>query len=225
MEDREIVDFAREALRVHADPARIPQMQAYLKTDQPFLGVMAEGRVDAIRQVDARFPAADVRENEKQVAALWREPEREMKYVAVGLARRRRKLIGAASLALYERLVREGAWWDLVDEIAIHLVGVAGLAEPGAVGAAMDAWIADQDMWIRRTAILFQNRHRSRTDEERLFRYCRACAHEKEFFIRKAIGWALRDYAKTNPVAVRAFVEEHRKRLSGLSIREATKHL
>ena len=62
-------------------------------------------------------------------------------------------------------------------------------------------------------------------DEERLFRYCRACAHEKEFFIRKAIGWALRDYAKTNPVAVRAFVEEHRKRLSGLSIREATKHL
>ena len=200
-------------------------MQAYLKTDQPFLGVMADGRGDVVREVDASFPAADVHENEAQVATLWREPEREMQYVAVGLARRRRKLVGAGSLVQYERMIREGAWWDLVDEIAIHLVGVAGLAEPNIIRTAMDAWIEDPDMWIRRTAIIFQNRHKERTDEARLFRYCLARAHEKEFFIRKAIGWALRDYAKTSPEAVRAFVEEHRERLSGLSIREATKHL
>lgn len=200
-------------------------MQAYLKTDQPFLGVMADGRVEVVREVDARFPAADVHENEAQVAALWREPEREMQYVAVGLARRRRKLVGARSLPLYERMIREGAWWDLVDEIAIHLVGVAGLAESDTIRTAMDVWIEDPDMWIRRTSIIFQNRHRGKTDEARLFRYCLARAHEKEFFIRKAIGWALRDYAKTNPEAVRGFVETYRDRLSGLSSREATKHL
>ncbi len=225
MPEPDITEFARRALRNHADPERIPQMQAYLKTDQPFLGVMADGRVEAIRQTDARFPAADPAENDRQVAALWREPEREMKYVAIGLARRRKKLVGAGSLPLYERMIREGAWWDLVDEIAIHVVGVAALAEPDAVRSAMDTWIADPDMWIRRTAIIFQNRHKSRTDEARLLRYCLACAHEKEFFIRKAIGWALRDYAKTNPESVRSFVETHRERLSGLSIREALKHL
>lgn len=225
MHEPRITDFARTALLVHADPARIAQMQAYLKTDQPFLGVMADGRVEVVREVDARFPAASVHENEAQVAALWREPEREMQYVAVGLARRRRKLVGAGSLPLYERLIREGAWWDLVDEIAIHLVGMAGLAEADTIRTAMDAWIEDPHMWIRRTAIIFQNRHRAKTDEARLFRYCLARSHEKEFFIRKAIGWALRDYAKTSPEAVRAFVEEHRERLSGLSIREATKHL
>ena len=200
-------------------------MQAYLKTDQPFLGVMADGRVEVVREVDAKFPAADVHENEAQVATLWREPEREMQYVAVGLARRRRKFVGTGSLPLYERMIREGAWWDLVDEIAIHLVGVAGMVETEAIRTAMDAWIEDPHMWVRRTAIIFQNRHKGKTDEARLFRYCLACAHEKEFFIRKAIGWALRDYAKTNPEAVRSFVEEHRERLSGLSIREATKHL
>lgn len=225
MPEPDITDFTRRALRVHAEPARIPQMQAYLKTDQPFLGVMADGRVEVVREVDARFPAADVHENESQVAALWREPEREMQYVAVGLARRRRKVVGVASLGLYERMIREGAWWDLVDEIAMHLVGVAGLAEPDTIRTAMDAWIVDPDMWIRRTAIIFQNRHKAKTDEARLFRFCLASAHEKEFFIRKAIGWALRDYAKTSPEAVREFVEEHRERLSGLSIREATKHL
>ena len=225
MREPDITDFTRRALLAHADPGRIAQMQAYLKTDQPFLGVMADGRVEVVREVDARFPAADVPENEAQVAALWRGPEREMQYVAVGLARRRRKLVGAGSLPLYERLVREGAWWDLVDEIAIHLVGVAGIVDTEAIRTAMDKWIEDPDMWIRRTAIIFQNRHKSKTDEARLFRYCLARAHEKEFFIRKAIGWALRDYAKTNPEAVRSFVEKHRERLSGLSIREALKHL
>lgn len=225
MPEPNITDFTRRALLAHADPGRIAQMQAYLKTEQPFLGVMADGRVEVVRDVDARFPAADVRENDRQVAALWREPEREMQYVAVGLARRRKKLVGAGSLPLYERMIREGAWWDLVDEIAIHVVGVAALAEPDTLRAAMDRWIEDPDMWIRRTAIIFQNRHKLRTDEARLLRYCLACAHEKEFFIRKAIGWALRDYAKTNPEAVRSFVEKHRERLSGLSIREALKHL
>lgn len=224
MPDPDITEFTRNALMAQADPARIAQMQAYLKTGQPFLGVMADGRVEVVRQVDARFPARDVRENERQVARLWKGPEREMQYVAIGLARRRRKLVGAGSLPLYERMIREGAWWDLVDEIAIHLVGVAALAEPAVVRSAMDGWIVDPDMWIRRTAIIFQNRHRLKTDESRLFRFCLERAHEKEFFIRKAIGWALRDYAKTNPEAVRAFVEENRERLSGLSIREALKH-
>jgi len=225
MPQTSITSFVRSTLRSFAEPERIAQMQAYLKTDQPFLGVMGDGRKETIARTAAAFPVADAATNERQIADLWAGREREMKYVAVGLARKRRKLVSAQSLPLYERMVREGAWWDLVDEIAIHLVGVAALADSGAVRPAMDAWISDPDMWIRRTALIFQNRHRARTDEGRLFRYCLACADEREFFIRKAIGWALREHARTRPEAVRAFVEAHRHRLSGLSIREATKHL
>jgi 3-methyladenine DNA glycosylase AlkD len=89
----------------------------------------------------------------------------------------------------------------------------------------VDVLIDDPDMWLRRTAILSQNRSRDATDALRLFDYCLRRAHEREFFIRKAIGWALRDYAKTNPDAVRRFLDEHRSELSPLSIREASKHL
>jgi 3-methyladenine DNA glycosylase AlkD len=80
-------------------------------------------------------------------------------------------------------------------------------------------------MWLRRVALLHQLEWKARTDEPRLFRYCLLCAHEPEFFIRKAIGWALRQYARTNPAAVRQFLTVNRAQLSGLSLREAAKHL
>ena len=89
----------------------------------------------------------------------------------------------------------------------------------------LDRWIDDRNLWIRRTAILSQLKHKGGTDRDQLFGYCLRRAGEKEFFIRKAIGWALREYAKTEPDAVRAFALEHREQLSGLSFREATKHL
>jgi 3-methyladenine DNA glycosylase AlkD len=89
----------------------------------------------------------------------------------------------------------------------------------------MNAWIDDPNMWIRRVAILSQLRHKAETDEAQLFRYCLGRAHEKEFFIRKAIGWSLRDYAHAAPERVRAFLAAHEGALSGLSRREAAKHL
>ena len=91
--------------------------------------------------------------------------------------------------------------------------------------SVLNRWIDGEDMWLRRSAILCQNRHKERTDQEMLFDFCLRRAHEKEFFIRKAIGWALREYARTRPEEVRAFLLEHGDKLSGLSRREAAKHL
>jgi 3-methyladenine DNA glycosylase AlkD len=129
------------------------------------------------------------------------------------------------NLDIYERLIREGAWWDFVDAIAAHLVGGALAKEPQVVYPIMDLWINDADMWIRRSAILCQLNLKDRCDQERLFGYCVSRCHEKEFFIRKAIGWALRQYSYVAPQAVKAFLLEHQKELSGLSFREGAKQL
>ncbi len=155
--------------------------------------------------------------------ALWREPERELAYVAadwlVAAARR-----GPAEwLDLCRELVASRSWWDTVDTLA-HAVGALVVAHPGLV-AEMDRWVADEDMWVARAAILHQLGRKGLTDRERLFRLCLARADDPRFFIRKAIGWALRDLAWTDPGAVAAFVDRHRGELSPLSVREATKNL
>jgi 3-methyladenine DNA glycosylase AlkD len=217
--------FITRELERLADPERAGPMAAYMKTTMPFLGVQAQDRRGLAREVKRRFPIADRADYEAAVAELWALPYREGKYMAIAVAQLAPAHIGPASLPLYERMIREGAWWDFVDEIAQHLVGTVVLKHPAEAWPVMDAWIADPDTWIRRTAILCQNRHKQRTDAGRLFRYCLARAAEREFFIRKAIGWALRQYSYTEPDAVREFLRRHGAALSGLSMREASKVL
>ncbi len=121
-------------------------------------------------------------------------------------------------------LITTKSWWDTVDTLAAHTVGPLVAAHP-ELADTMDAWVGDENMWLSRTAILHQLRYKERTDAERLFRYCTARAGHKDFFIRKAVGWALREYAYTDPDGVRAYISEHRDNLSPLSVREASKHL
>ena len=147
------------------------------------------------------------------------------KYLAIRIARLYTDYVTPRSLALYKRLIQDGAWWDFVDEIAIHLVGWVLHRHRPAVGPTLDVWITDQDMWLRRTALLSQIHHMEDTDEGRLFGYCLQTADETAFFIRKTIGWALRDYSATAPERVLTFLHHNRRRLSSLSFREAARRL
>jgi len=198
-------------------------MAAYMKTDMPFYGVPAGPRRQIGRGLRSRFPPGSNQEYREQVALLWSLDHREEKYLAVGVAADHAAFIRFENLDLYEKLIREGAWWDFVDEIAAHLVGAVLAAERRLTTGVLEKWIDDEDMWIRRTAILSQLGRKEATDRDMLFRFAVRRAHEKEFFIRKAIGWALRDYARTDPDAVRRFLAANE--LSGLSKREAAKHL
>ncbi len=200
-------------------------MAAYMKHIAPFYGVPKPQRVPIQRTLIERFPVESQVDYEELVAALWADREREMKYLALGVARRWSAFHTVESLPLYERLVIEGAWWDVVDEIAINLVGPAVRSDPRQGWQTVDRWSADDDLWLRRTAILCQLKWQEETDEQRLFAYCEAQLDDTEFFIRKAIGWALRAHARTDPEAVRTFLRTHRERLSGLTMREATKHI
>jgi 3-methyladenine DNA glycosylase AlkD len=121
-------------------------------------------------------------------------------------------------------LISTKSWWDTVDALAAGVVGSLVRRHP-ELRSTMDEWLAGDDLWLTRTAILHQLNHREATDAAWLFAACAARADHRDFFIRKAIGWALRQYARTDPDAVRAFVAAHRDRLSGLSVREALRHL
>jgi 3-methyladenine DNA glycosylase AlkD len=220
-----MVSHARLSLGTLADPAKAGPMQAYMKTDMPFYGVQKAGREPIVRDLIAGFPPVDRDEYETMILALWRLPHREEKYLALGVARGHRGFVVPGSLPLYRRLIVEGAWWDLVDEVATHLIRDLLLTHPDETWPVIDTWVDDHDLWLRRSALICQVGAKGRTDATRLFDYCSRRAHEKEFFIRKAIGWALRDYSRTDPVAVGEFVSANEDRLSGLSKREARRHL
>src|SRR5205814_1691733 len=140
-------------------------------------------------------PPRNRNEYEANVLELWKQPYREEKYTALSYAGKFKAFVNIDSVPLYERLIREGAWWDFVDDIATHFVGEVLLRDRQRMKPIMDEWIRDDDMWIRRSALLAHNRHKRETDEEQLYDHILHCADEKEFFIRKAIGWALREYS------------------------------
>ena len=215
-------------LQAVAEPERAPQMAVYMKTSQPFYGVSSPARAAVQRAWLKTIPAHLVKDQtayETLVLAVWRLPHREEQYVALAVARHFKRFLTPASLPLMRTLVTEGAWWDLVDEIAQHLVGTILDKYPTQTWPVMDVWINDPNLWLRRTAILAQNRRKAKTEPDRLFRYCLSRAQEKDFFIRKAIGWALRQYAYVDADAVIGLLERYPDTFSPLTVREASKHL
>jgi 3-methyladenine DNA glycosylase AlkD len=200
-------------------------MQSYMRTDIPFYGVQKPARQPILSHLVRELAPADREAYEAIVTALWELPHREEKYLAQGVAAGFRQFIVPESLPLYRRFIVEGAWWDFVDETATHMIRELVIDRPEETWPVVDGWVDDDDMWLRRAAIICQVGAKERTDADRLWRCCASRAHDKEFFIRKAIGWALRDYARTDPGAVARFVDRHRGDLSRLSFREATKHI
>ncbi|HYN97877.1 MAG TPA: DNA alkylation repair protein [Pilimelia sp.] len=202
------------------DATRAGPMAAYMRDRYPFLGLPATDRAVLDRAVLAGLPRPTEAELHAVADACWALPEREYQYFACALLRRHARACTPASLPVARRLIITKPWWDTVDTLASHLVGPLVAGFPALV-ATMDAWAGEEDLWLVRTALLHQLRYGAATDAQRLFRYCTAQAGHPDFFVRKAIGWALREYAKTDAAAVRAYVHAAGDRLSPLSAREA----
>ena len=206
-------------LRLSLEPLREASFaawqEAYMLHQFPFLGV----RSPLLKRAVKTYISADWR---KEIPLLWNEPEREYQYAALQLALHHKKEWVPADLQLFETLICSKSWWDTVDTIAPHLAGALFLRHPELLVNA-DRWLKSDHLWLRRSAIIFQLRYKEKTDANRLFESCARLGGEKEFFIRKAIGWALREYGKTEPERVKKFLAT--ASLSPLSIREARKHL
>lgn len=217
----EQVEQLRAGLVAVADPERRPAMEAYMRDQFVMLGVSSPARREAQKPFLAAARKATGEQVMQAAELLWAQPEREFQYVAADLLKRSGKRLGPEHLDRLKGLVQAKSWWDTVDTLASNPVGT--VVQRHDLQSVMDVWIDDPDLWVARTAILHQLKYRDATDEARLFRYCERQAAHTDFFIRKAIGWALRQYGKTEPDAVRAFVAAHEHELSGLSKREALK--
>jgi 3-methyladenine DNA glycosylase AlkD len=208
-----------------ADPQRAPAMQAYMRGQFSFFGIPTPVRRQAVAAL--LRPRQTASELLAHARALWAMPERECQYVAVDLLARQHRALGMGDLAAILDLVQNKSWWDSVDGLAGvigDVVRAAQAADP-SVQQAMDAAVRHDNLWVRRIALLHQLGWRGDTDRQRLFGYALAQAGEPDFFIRKAIGWALRDFARHDPQAVVDFLNGAGQGLSPLSRREAGKHL
>lgn len=225
MVNREVLAAIREALQDAADPARGAGAQAYMKSAIPFLGV----RVPEVRRLALAAAAAHPFDSLEQLRAtvleLWRGATvREERYAAIDLTGLRMASRDLQMLPLYEEIIRTGAWWDFVDGVAPR-IGVLLKAHRPAITTVLRGWGRDGDFWIRRASITAQLKAKADTDRDLLREVIEANLADPEFFIRKAIGWALREFGKTDPEWVRAFVAEHGQGLSPLSSREALRNL
>ncbi len=223
--DRVLVDAVRAALAGAADPSRAPAMQAYMKSALPFYGVARPERDAALKPVWAAHPLDDRGTWEATVRALYDEAGyREERYAALALLAREKRWRDPSAVPLIEHLVVVGAWWDLVDETAGRTVAPLLRAHREAMTPVVLGWAESDDLWLRRTSVLAQL-GKGEVDRDLLTAVVLAAAPSKEFFLRKAIGWALRDVAHRDPDWVRGFLAEHGGQLSPLSVREASKHL
>lgn len=214
-------DRVRAALRAAADPARAPGQQAYMKSAMPFLGVRVPEARRIAQQTGRELPGAA--ETRALARELWDDAAyREERYAAMGLLRTPALRGDLATVALIEHMVRTGQWWDVTDELAARIADLHD-RHPAAAAELARTWSTDPDLWLRRVAILSQLGRRERVDRELLAEVLAPNLTDHEFFIRKAIGWALRDLARHDPGWVRAYADRHP--LSPLSRREALKHL
>lgn len=231
-------------LAAHTDPVRAAGQQRYMRSAMPYRGIAAAELRALTRPLlaDAALAPRSSTEWEATVQMLWdTATHREERYVAIALLGHRRYAawLTPRTLPLLRHLVTSGAWWDYVDALAAHEVGTLLRTYRDEVTPVLRHWmVADPDegaMWLRRTAILAQLSHRTETDTRLLADAVDAnletgsdgapTPYGREFFIRKAVGWALRQYARTDPEWVRAFVAAHEDRMAPLSVREARKHL
>ena len=218
----------RKAFAAVAEPERAAPMQTYAKSDLPFLGVTAVPLRRVCREVFADLDLPGAAAWRRAVLGLWRGARfREERYGAIELTGVRRfdPFQDLAALPMYEEMIVTGAWWDLVDGIAGHRLGLLLRRFPREMRKEMLAWSRSDDLWKRRSAILCQLTFKKDTDLDLLYAVIEPALASKEFFLRKAIGWALRQYAWTDPKEVRRYVREHEKRLSPLSKREALKNV
>ncbi len=220
-----IVTFVTEAFQAKSDHEKARKMEKYLKSDIPMFGVPSADQKKIHREAFKKYPPIDFNEYLTVINEFWKGGYRDDKWTAISYAKKFPEFQTMEALPTYRMMIETGAWWDLVDTIAADLTGSLLKKYPEEMKPELKRWIKDEHLWIRRTAILSQLKFKQAADAEMLFDFCRECIGEKSFWIRKSIGWALREYSKTDPDSVREFIEKYKDDMSGLTYREASKYI
>ncbi|GAA4962724.1 DNA alkylation repair protein [Actinoplanes utahensis] len=219
-----LMDRLTGAFETARDPVRAVGAAAYMRDQFPFLGLTSAVRRARATVALTGLPKPSEPDLRAVALACWAREEREFQQFACDYLTTHVRVPGPAFLDTVAELITTRSWWDTVDPLATHVVAGLVRRHPALI-TRVDEWSIAGDVWLIRTAILHQLLYRAETDTDRLFGYCARQAGHPDFFVRKAIGWALRHYARTDPGAVRTFLTAHADRLSPLSLREAAKHL
>lgn len=199
------------------------QMQAYMKTDQLFYGVQATPRRKIAKQAIQMYPITSKEEYEAVILELWKDEYRESNYQALVVAELQ-DYHSIESFKLYEQMIKSAPHWDTLDWLAGKIVSPL-ILKHRELEDNLREWNTDKNFWVRRASLLSHLHHKEALNTELLAEFILRLVHEKEFFIRKAIGWILRDYSYVNPEWVSSFVKKYETKLSGLSKREALKRI
>ncbi|HZW60902.1 MAG TPA: DNA alkylation repair protein [Candidatus Babeliales bacterium] len=215
----------QQIFSLHADPIRAHSQQQYMKSSMPFWGIPKPTLTKLIIPIIKQHEPQSLEHYKENILYTFQNAQhREEWYAAVMYSRHYKLYIRPENIDLYINIILISQWWDIVDEVADHLIGKA-LLKVQHREKYFEQWIKHHNLWIRRTALIAQLKYKKQTDFNLLTNLILEVAYEKEFFIRKAIGWSLREYSKTNPEVVRNFIENHKHQLSTLSIREGLKIL
>ncbi|WP_112479300.1 DNA alkylation repair protein [Vibrio variabilis] len=198
-------------------------MKAYMRDQYEFYGIQSGPRRDALKVLFSKPHLPSLEELAAIVDELWALPQREYQLVAVDLLIKKKKVLSVSFLQHVERWITTKSWWDTVDMLATHIVASLFLQFPDEASSVIKQWRKSDNIWLRRTAILYQLKFKKNTDQDLLFTIIAENQADKEFFIQKAIGWSLREYSKTNAAAVIEFIDT--QKIEGLAKREGLKWL
>lgn len=213
----------QQLLSEHANEENAFPMEKYMRNRFPFLGIKTPLRRKLMQQFYRESGIKKEGLQSEFIRSLWQLEGREYQYAALDYLNVSLKKLQKDDLALLEELITTKSWWDTVDTVAPKSLGVLASRYPEIIEEKIEKWVHSDNIWLQRSAILFQLKYKEQTDEALLYRYIKTLADSKEFFIQKAIGWALREYSKTNPTSVRIFIET--EQLPKLSVREGSKYI
>jgi 3-methyladenine DNA glycosylase AlkD len=213
----------RELLLKHRNEKDARQMEKYMRDQFEYIGLRAPAMKTLFKEYIDNHGMPKSEELQEVILELWGYPERELQMAALSILTRLTKQFTKENIELLEEIIQKKSWWDTIDHIAKHLVGPYFQQYPEMKRPTLEKWLQSKHLWLVRSCILFQLGYKGETDKELLIEMIERSKHMKDFFIEKAIGWALREYAKINPNFVREYVESHE--LPKLSVREAMKHL
>lgn len=217
------VHILKEKFEGRRNKEQAGPMQKYMKDLFPFLGIKTPQRNELMKEFYKESGILKEDFQPRFITKLWEKREREYQYAAIDYISRSLKKLQRGDLPLMEELITTKSWWDTVDMLAQKPVGTIAENHLEVITEKIEGWSVSDNLWLRRTSILFQLKYKEKTNEALLYEYISRNAQSKEFFIQKAIGWALREYSKTNPDSVREFINTHS--LANLSVREGSKYL
>lgn len=219
----EYIQNLAEEIRALANPVRAEFAKKYMRNKFEFIGPDAKTLRNCIRSYVRENGYPDINRLGEFSLTLWEFPEREFQHTALEIIRKLSKKLNKRDIEWIEQLIVHKSWWDTVDGLAGWICGTYFSLFPEQINPVTGRWMKSGNLWLQRSSLLFQLKYKQNTDTKLLAKYIEQLASHPDFFIRKAIGWILREYSKTNKEWVREFVNSHT--LSGLSVKEASKYL